>query len=58
MFFETNKINYVWINKKMKDGQVWEKEDEGSLLIIKNSLNFKKIYDYGEVEIWKYAANS
>jgi len=57
-FLENNDIKYVWINKKMKEGQVWKKDDAGILLIIKNSINFKKIYDYGAIEIWTYSSTS
>jgi hypothetical protein len=53
-FLDRNNIAYIWINEKMKKGQVWKKEDEGILLILQNSINFKKVYDYLGVEIWQY----
>lgn len=53
-FFNKEKIEYLWINQDMKEGRVWKKENEGILLILQNSLNFEKEYDYLGIEIWKY----
>ena len=50
-FFDRYDIKYVWINKEMKSGLVWKKEDEGLLLVLES--NFKKIYNYKDVEIWE-----
>ena len=47
-------ITYIWIDKKMKTGQVWEKENQGLLFLLKNSERFKSVYDLDEVEIWTY----
>lgn len=55
-FFNKNKIQYIWINSEMKNGLVWDKNDEGILLILKNSQNFIKKYDYLDIEIWEYNA--
>ena len=54
VFFNKEKIEYIWISKEMKEGQVWKKENEGILLVLENSLNFEKEYDYLCIEIWKY----
>jgi len=53
-FFNKEKIEYVWINQAMKNGQVWNREEEGILLILENSPNFERQYDYFGIEIWKY----
>jgi len=47
-------IKYIWLDKKMKTGQVWEKENQGLLFLLKNSERFKRAYYLGEVEIWTY----
>ena len=47
-------VTYIWIDKKMKTGQVWEKENQGLLFILKNSERFKRIYSLDKIEIWKY----
>jgi len=47
-------VTYIWINKEMKNGLIWTKEDEGLLFLFRNTKVFKKLYDRGDVEIWKY----
>ena len=47
-------ISYIWISPKMKQGQVWTKEEQGLLFLFRNSETFKKTYDQEEIEIWKY----
>jgi uncharacterized membrane protein len=47
-------VTYIWIDKKMKHGQVWEKENQGLLFLLKNSERFKSIYALEGVEIWTY----
>lgn len=47
-------IKYIWINQEMKQGQVWEKDNQGLLLILENSPQFKKIYSLNGVDIWTY----
>lgn len=47
-------VRYIWIDNKMKTGQVWEKENQGLLFLLKNSERFKRAYHLGEVEIWTY----
>lgn len=53
-FFEKNNLRYVWINQDMVGGEVWKKDDEGILFVMKNSDVFVKVYDYDGVVIWKY----
>ncbi len=53
LFLNDNNLNYIWINQKMKNGEVWEKPEEGMQFVLLNSISFKKIYDYQEVEIWQ-----
>ncbi|MBT3721199.1 hypothetical protein HN789_03625 [archaeon] len=55
-FLENNNIKYIWINQEMKNS-IWETEEQGILLILKNSKHFTKIYDY-EVEIWEFNKHS
>jgi hypothetical protein len=47
-------IRYVIIDDKMKDGLVWEDEDEGIQFLFRNNETFKNIYDDNNVEIWEY----
>jgi asparagine N-glycosylation enzyme membrane subunit Stt3 len=51
---DKNNIRYVWINKAMKQGLVWSREDEGLLFLFKDKETFKKIYTNDEAEIWEY----
>jgi len=47
-------IKYILITPEMKQGKVWEKENQGFLLILKESPKFKKIYSLNNIEIWTY----
>jgi hypothetical protein len=55
LFLSKNNIRYIWINSKMKQGQIWDSKDDGILLILQNSNNFIKIYDYLGIEIWLFS---
>jgi uncharacterized membrane protein len=46
-------IDYIWIDEEMKNGLVWEKEDEGLLFLFRNNETFKNIYNNQGIEIWK-----
>jgi len=47
-------IQYVLITKDMKSGLVWQKDDEGLLFLLASTKDkFKKLYDNGEVELWR-----
>jgi len=50
-------IKYIWIDKEMKEGQVWEREEEGLLFLLKYSKKFEKIHSDEETEIWKVKEN-
>jgi hypothetical protein len=52
-----NRINYLFIDPAMKDGLVWQREDEGILFLFRNNETFKKVYSLHGVEIWKVMTN-
>ncbi|MEM3373888.1 MAG: hypothetical protein QXE31_01575 [Candidatus Woesearchaeota archaeon] len=52
-FLRENKIKYIIINKNLKD-KIGKKEDDGILLILQNTRNFKKIYYYKDITIWEF----
>ena len=43
-------VTYIWIDKKMKTGQVWEKENQGLLFLLKNTQLFLKYYCF--IYLW------
>ncbi len=45
-------VNYVYIDASMRDGEVWVREDEGLLFLLRDSETFKKVYSNGYVEFW------
>ncbi len=47
-------ISYIWINKDMKEGLVWNKKEEGLLFLFRNSETFKKLKTYTSIEIWEF----
>ena len=49
----SNNIKYIYIDQKMKEGEVWSKPDEGMLLLLKDNQSFRNIYDYNGNEIWE-----
>ena len=51
-------ISYIWIDSEMKKGLVWTEEDEGLLFLFSNKEEFRKVYDKGEIEIWKVLRES
>ena len=54
-FLSKNNITYIWINSEMKHGSPWKKDDDGMLLIIRNSRPFTLVYSYLGVDIWKFS---
>lgn len=46
-------IDYVWITNDMKEGLVWNNEEEGLLFILEFGGDFMRVYRNDEVEIWK-----
>ena len=50
----TYNIKYIVIDKKMREGLIWERKDEGLLFLLKSTTTkFKKLYDNNEVEVWE-----
>lgn len=47
-------ISYVLITPEMKQGLVWQNEDEGLLFILTNKERFKKAYSRNGVDVWEY----
>jgi len=50
---EKYNIRYIWTDNAMKNGLVWNEEDEGLLFLLGASNNFKKEYSNDYIEIWK-----
>lgn len=51
-------IKYIWIDKEMKEGQVWEREDDGLLFLLEIGYKkFEKIYSNEETEVWRVKEN-
>ena len=46
-------ISYIWIDSEMKQGLVWEKEQQGILFLFRNNETFKNIYNNQGIEIWE-----
>ncbi len=51
---DKHNIKYIWIDKDMKQGQVWTREKQGILFLFRNSETFKKVYSKDDIEIWEY----
>jgi hypothetical protein len=52
-FLEENNISMIWIDKKMKTGQVWDENAEGLLFLLRNE-RFKRVYFRNKVEVWRF----
>ncbi len=50
--FGNEGIRYVFLDSKTK--QLFRTEDEGILLLLKHTDNFRKIYDEEGIEIWEF----
>jgi len=46
-------ISYIWVDNEMKNGLVWEKEQQGLLFLFRNNETFKNIYNNQGIEIWE-----
>ena len=46
-------VKYIWIDKEMKEGLIWTREEQGLLFLFRNKENFKKVYSNDNVEIWE-----
>lgn len=53
-FFDRENIGYIWVNYDMKNGGIWDKENQGILLLLNTNRNFEKIYDGKDIRIWHY----
>lgn len=49
-------VKYIWIDREMKDGQVWNREYQGLMFLFKNEKTFGKVYDLEGIEIWETKA--
>ncbi len=49
-------IRYIWLDNDLKKS-LWESET-GLLFVLKNSKNFKNVYNDNYVEIWRYERTS
>ncbi|MBN1156487.1 hypothetical protein JXA85_02650 [Candidatus Woesearchaeota archaeon] len=50
-------IKYIFIDRSMKQGLVWEDTEEGLLFLFNNNETFEKRYGISGVEIWEYRKN-
>jgi len=50
-------IKYIFIDPEMKKGLVWQKDNQGILLLLAESGQFQQIYSLEGIEIWMYLAN-
>jgi len=51
---DEHKIRYIWIDEKMKNGQVWTKPEQGLLFLFVDERLFTQIYKKNGIEIWEY----
>jgi hypothetical protein len=47
-----NKIGLIWISDAMRDGDVWQNEEEGMLFLLKDD-RFIQVYDSDRIEMWR-----
>ncbi len=52
--FGAYNITYVFIDKEMRQGLVWVKEEQGFLFLLRNNETFKNLYNTPQTEVWKY----
>jgi hypothetical protein len=51
---KASNIRYIYVDDEMKDGLVWEKENQGLLFLFRNNETFKNVYTHSGIEIWQY----
>lgn len=51
---ESNSINYIVVDKRMKNGLEWKRENQEFLNLLTNEENFEKEFNNNEMEIWRY----
>ncbi len=47
-------ITYLLITQEMRDGAVWNRDDEGLLFLLDHSERFKRVAADPQEELWKY----
>jgi hypothetical protein len=47
-------IAYLLITREMRDGRVWNRDDEGLLFLLQNSGRFAKLASDARYELWRY----
>lgn len=47
-------VDYIFIDKDMKSGEVWTKSEEGLLFLLEVSPSFEQIYKSDNFIIWRY----
>ena len=52
-FLNKYNISYIWVDNEMKQGLVWEKEQQGLLFLFRNNETFNNIYNNQGIEIWE-----
>ncbi len=49
---EKYQIDYIVIFSEMREGIIWNRENEGLLFVLENGENFKKVFENNKVTIW------
>lgn len=50
-------VRYIFIDESMKKGNVWRREDEGLLFVLRNRESFRKVFDTESIQVWEYKGN-
>ncbi|HLC46401.1 MAG TPA: hypothetical protein VJI75_01535 [Candidatus Nanoarchaeia archaeon] len=50
---DLNEIDYLLITPDMRLGEIWNKDDQGLLRLLRNNETFKNVYAKENIEIWK-----
>ena len=51
--FNKYSIDYIVVDKEMKQGLVWAEDEQGLLFLFRNTETFHKMYSNQEVDIWE-----
>ncbi len=51
--FSIYNVKHILIDNEMKEGKIWNKENEGLRFLLTNKNTFEKVYDKKGVEIWE-----
>lgn len=51
-------VDLIIITRQMREGRVWNREEEGLLFLLENSEMFKRGFANDEIEIWRFAPQS